>query len=263
MDTYSSHVQSVARSLMIMDMLAQENREMSLTEIAKAMSWPKSTTHGLLTTLKDYYYVDQSPASGCYRLGVRLFELGNMVARSWDIKAIAKPVMQELNARFGEMVQLAAEDKGEVLYLEKLDSTHMMRIVSDIGARLPMHCTGLGKVLLAYKTPSEIKWILTKRGMPPMTARTITDRETMERELIKIRRQGYAIDDREIMDSLCCVAAPIFDREGNVKYAVSVAALSNNLHGERLDTVKDELLKSANVISYAMGYRKLEQKNGE
>ena len=241
---------------MVLDLLARENREMSLTEIAKAMDWPKSTAHGIVATLKDFYYIDQSPVSGCYRLGVRLFELGNIVARSWDIKAIAKPVMQELNTRFGEMVQLATEDKGEVLYLEKLDSTHMMRIVSEIGARLPMHCTGLGKVLLAYKTPSEIKWILTKHGMPPMTARTITDREIMERELIKIRRQGYAIDNREIMDSLCCAAAPIFDRDGDVKYAISVSGLANSLHGERMELVKDELLKAADVISYAMGYRK-------
>jgi len=121
MNTYGSHVQSVARSLMVLDLLARENREMSLTEIAKAMDWPKSTAHGIVATLKDFYYIDQSPVSGCYRLGVRLFELGNIVARSWDIKAIAKPVMQELNTRFGEMVQLATEDKGEVLYLEKLD----------------------------------------------------------------------------------------------------------------------------------------------
>ena len=255
-NAFGSHVQSVARSLMILDLLAQENREMSLTEIAKAMGWPKSTVHGLIATLKDYYYVDQSPVNGCYRLGVRLFELGNVVARSWDIKAIAMPIMQELNSRFGETVQLATEDKGEVLYLEKLDSTHLMRIVSEIGSRLPMHCTGLGKVLLAYKTPSEIKWILTKHGMRPMTSRTITDRETLERELIRIRRQGYAIDNREVMDSLSCVAAPIYNRDGDVKYAISVSGLANNFFGERMEKVKDELLKAADVISYAMGHRK-------
>lgn len=145
----ASHVQSVAHALMLLDMLARENREMSLTEIANTVGWPKSTVHGLIATMRDYSYIDQSPTTGYYRLGIRLFELGNLVARNWDIRALALPAMQDLNNRLGEMVQLATEDKGEVLYLEKLDSTHMMRIVSEIGTRLPMHCTGLGKVLLA------------------------------------------------------------------------------------------------------------------
>lgn len=252
----SSHVQSVARALSILDLLACENREMSLTEIAKTMGWPKSTAHGLIATLRDYYYIDQSPVTGYYRLGVRLFEIGNAVARSWNIRALAVPAMEGLNNRLGEMVQLATEDKGEVLYLEKLDSTHIIRIVSEIGMRLPMHCTGLGKALLAYKRPVEIKSILSKHGMNRMTARTITDREQLERELINIRKQGYAVDDREIMESLRCVAAPIFDRDGNVKYAVSVSGLATSMYGERLNMVREELLRATDGISYAMGYRK-------
>jgi DNA-binding IclR family transcriptional regulator len=239
---------------MLLDLLALEKREMSLTEISKALGWPKSTAHGIIATLRDYYYVDQSPVNGYYRLGVRLFELGNVVARSWDIRPLALPAMQNLNNRLGEMVQLATEDQGEVLYLEKLDSTHMMRIVSDIGARLPMHCTGLGKVLLAYKKPSEIKWILNKHGMPQMTAHTITERGALEREFIKIRRQGYALDDREVMEGLRCIAAPIYDRNGGVNYAISVSGFINNMQGPHLDLVREELLRAAASISRAMGY---------
>jgi len=250
-----SHVQSVDRALIVLDLLAREEKDMSLTEIAKALSWPKTTVYGLISTLRDHQYVDQSPTSGRYRLGIRLFELGSVVARRWDIREIARPAMQDLNDRLGEMIQLATESGGEVLYIEKMDSTHMMRIVSEIGARLPMHCTGLGKVLLAYKKPSEIKWIIAKHGMRMMTSRTITDREQLERELIKVRRQGYAIDDREIMDSLRCLAAPIFSRDGSVEYAVSVSGLAGSFQGERLDVVRDELLKTAAHISHMMGYR--------
>lgn len=254
----TSHVQSVARSLMLLELLARENREMSLTEIANEMTWPKTTVHGLITTLRDYHYADQSPASGRYRLGVRLFELGNIVARSWDVRTVAKPAMQNLNNQLGEMIQLATEDNGEVLYLEKLDSTHMMRIVSEIGARLPMHCTGLGKVLLAYKTPSEVRWIVSKHGMRPMTARTITNLEALEEELLKVKKQGYAIDDREVMDGLRCVAAPIYDRNGDVRFAISVSGFANSLQDERLDIIRAALIRTADGISYAMGYRKPE-----
>jgi len=252
----ATHVQSVDRALALLDYLAQEDREISLTEIAKAMGWPKTTVHGLISTLRERNYVDQSPVTGRYKLGVRLFELGNTVARSWEVRSVARPAMQDLNARINEMVQLATESNGEVLYIEKIDSTHMMRIVSEIGARLPMHCTGLGKVLLAYKKPSEVDWIISKHGMRTMTSHTITNREALEKELEKIRKLGYAIDDREIMEGLRCVAAPIFNSEGEVKYAVSVSGMANNLLGERFDKVRHELVRMAESISHLMGYRK-------
>lgn len=250
-----SHVQSVERALLLMEALAKENRDLSLTEISKLMNWPKSTVHGLLSTLRDYNFIDQSQEDGRYRLGVRLFELGNLVARSWDIRTMALPVMQRLNKQWGETVHLATEDKGEVLYIEKLDSTHMLRIVSEIGSRLPIHCSGLGKVLLAYKNPAEVKWILGKRGMRAMTARTITDPQKLDVELANIRKHGYAMDDREIMDSLRCVAAPIRDKDGAVRYAVSVSGFENNMRGERLNNILEAVLQAADNISYAMGYR--------
>lgn len=250
-----SHVQSVERAIRLIEILAEENREMSLTELSKRAGWPKSTTYGLLSTLRDYHYVDQNAENGHYRLGIRLFELGNLVARNWHIRTLAQPVMQRLNNQTGEMIQLAAEDKGEVLYIEKLDSTHMMRIVSDIGARLPMHCTGLGKVLLAYKKPAEVKWILNMHGMAARTKRTITDPARMEKELADIRKKGYAVDDGEIMESLRCIAAPIRDREGDVRYAVSVSGLAGSMTGEHFERVRAQLLKAAEDISYAMGYR--------
>lgn len=251
----SSHVQSVERAIQLVDLLASEGQELSLTEISKAMGWPKSTVHGLLSTLRENNYVEQSAVSSRYRLGIRLFELGNTVARSWDIRAVALPVMQGLNRKLGEMVHLATEDKGEVLYIEKLDSRQMFRIVSETGVRLPMHCSGLGKVLLAFKTRTEVKWILTKRGMTRMTQHTITDPQILEKELARIRSQGYGVDDREIMDSLRCVAAPIFTKEGKAAYAVSVSGLADNMTGERLESIIHLVKEAAATISHQMGHR--------
>ena len=118
-----------------------------------------------------------------------------------------------------------------------------------------MHCTGLGKAMLAFKTPSEIKWILNKRGMKAMTARTITEMGQMEKELEKIRNQGYAEDIGEMMDSLRCVAVPIRNKEGNVKYAISVSGLDYSIRGDRWLDILNSLLKAAEDISYAIGYR--------
>jgi len=251
----TSHVHSVARALQVLELLAGENGEISLTEISKKVQWPKSTTHGILTTLRDYRLVEQSAQTGKYRLGVRLFEYGQKVARNWDIRSVALPVLQEVNHTFGEMVQLATEDNGEVLYIEKIDSTRIIRIVSETGARLPMHCSGLGKVLLAYKSPAEVKYILAKSGMPRMSRNTITDAVKMNAELEKIRRQGYATDDCEIMEGLRCVAAPIHVREGDVKYAVSVSGLAEVFTGGYFDGICAAVVKAAAEISHLMGYR--------
>ncbi|HCC34678.1 MAG TPA: IclR family transcriptional regulator [Ruminococcaceae bacterium] len=252
------HVQSVGRALLIVELLAEAKREMSLTEISKKMGWPKSTVHGLISTMRDFQIVEQSTATGRYKLGVRLFELGNIVSRSWDVSAAAKPYMQALNAALGEMVQLATERDGEVLYLDKYESNRMIRIVSDIGMRLPMHCSGLGKVLLAYKSDAEVKRIISQKGLKRMTSRTICGAEELAKELKKVRAQGYAMDDREIMEGLRCVAVPIFDVSSQAAYALSVSGLYSVMQGDYLEKVIRQVKKAAESISAEMGFRKSE-----
>lgn len=251
----SSHVQSVEKALLLVELLAEENREMTLTEISQRSGWPKSTVHGLLATLRDYRYIDQSEMSGGYRLGVRFFEVGNVVASSWDIRRVAMPFMKELNIRFGEMVQLATEESGEVLYLEKVESNHLIRIVSEIGRRLPMHCSGLGKAMLAYMSSSEVKRIVTRHGLQKLTPRTITTLPQLEKELLITRRRGYAVDDREIMEGLRCVAAPVFVESGGVRYAVSISGMYNNMAGPRLEEMVVAVKEAAREISRNMGYK--------
>lgn len=250
----ASHVQSVEKALLLVELLAQQGREMTLTEISKCSGWPKSTIHGLLATLRDYRYIDQSEMSGSYRLGVRFFEVGNVVASSWDIRHVAMPYMKELNVRFGEMVQLATEENGEVLYLEKVESNHLIRIVSAIGRRLPMHCSGLGKAMLAYRSSSEVKRIVTRHGLQKLTQRTITTLPQLEKELAVTRKRGFAVDDREIMEGLRCVAAPIFVESEGAKYAVSISGMYNNMAGQRLEDMVLAVKEAAKGISESMGY---------
>lgn len=254
----SSHVQSVERALTLVELLAAEKREMSLTELSQKAGWPKSTVHGLLSTLRDFDFIEQSAETGRYHLGVRLFELGNLVGSSWDVRGAAKPAMQRLSIQLGETVQLATEDKGEVLYLEKIDSTHLMRIVSEVGVRLPMHCSGLGKVLLAHKTAAEVKWIVSQKGLPALTNKTITNMQRLERELSEIRKNGYGFDNEEIMDGLRCVAAPIYDANNRVRYALSVSGLSANMQSEKLERVVKGVVEAARSISYNLGYRSID-----
>ncbi len=247
-----AHVKSIERAFLIVDALAEEPREHSLTELAGTLGWPKSTVHGVLSTLVQYRYVEQSEETGRYRLGIRFFELGVKVGKMWDIRSIAMPYMQKLNAELGEMVQLGTEDHGEILYLEKLDSVHLIRIVSEIGGRLPIHCTGLGKAMLAYMPDIRRKRIIREKGLTSYTPNTITNAAALERELEAIRERGYAIDDGEIMLGLRCVAAPIFDDRGHVKYALSISGMQGNMEGERLEKITKRIVTSAAAISKAL-----------
>ena len=251
-ENMAAHVKSVERAFLLVEALAKEPRDHSLTELSKTLGWPKSTVHGLLSTLVQYRYAHQSEESGRYRLGIRFFELGSRVGDTWDIRSLALPHMQRLNQELGEMVQLATEDHGEVLYLEKLDSLHLIRIVSDIGRRLPLHCTGLGKAMLAHMPSSKVRQIVRDHGLPAFTPRTITTLQALDRELADIRARGYATDDGEIMEGLRCIAAPIFDGRGNVKYAVSISAIQTNLSGERLERAKVQVVAAASEITKAI-----------
>lgn len=257
-DSSNSHIKSVERAIMLLETLAQDGSGMSLSQISQKLGWPKSTVHGLLTTLRDFCYVDQSLEDSTYRLGTRLFELGNQVARSWVIKEAARPVMLRLVREFGETVQLGTEDDGEILYLDKLVANSVVSIMSEVGLRLPMHCSGLGKVLLAQKSPTQIKRIIARKGLPAMTKRTITTQAKLEKELAQVRENGYAIDDGEIMDGLRCVAVPIWDGTGKVRYALSISGLARNMYGDRLEHIIDSLRQAAGEISYAMGSRRNE-----
>ncbi|MBP8640160.1 MAG: IclR family transcriptional regulator [Oscillospiraceae bacterium] len=240
---------SVERAFLLVEELAREPREYTLTELSKALGWPKSTVHGLLSTLVQYRYAEQSEETGHYKLGIHFFELGVRVGRMWDIRSIAMPHMQRLNNTFGEMVQLGTEDRGQVLYLEKLDSLHLIRIVSEIGGRLPIHCTGLGKAILANMPEPKFKQIVRDRGLKGFTSNTITTLPELTKELAHIRERGYAIDDGEIMEGLRCIAAPIFDGRGQVRYAISVSGMMANMEGSQLNHMKKSIVAAAEAIS--------------
>ncbi|ADL07166.1 IclR family transcriptional regulator [Thermosediminibacter oceani] len=251
----TSQIRSVAKALKIVDVLAEAKGELALGEIATKLGLAKSTVHGLLSTLRDFGYVEQSVFTGKYKLGLRLFELGNIVAHGWDVHSVAAPYIQRLVDELGETVHLVVLDKGEVLYIDKRESRHSLRIVSQVGMRLPAHCTGVGKVLLASLPPDEVRRIVAAKGLPRFTKNTITDLETLEKELARVRAQGYAIDNEEIMDSLRCVAAPIRDHSGKVCAAISISGPVARLEGEKLALAIKQVTRTAAEISADLGYQ--------
>jgi DNA-binding IclR family transcriptional regulator len=250
-----SRIQSVARALAILDALAEARRELALHEIAERLALPKSTTHGLISTLRDFGYVEQCAFTAKYKLGLRLFEVGSVVALGWDVRTIAAPYIEKLLEEMRETVHLVILDKYEVLYIDKRESSESLRIASQVGMRLPAHCTGVGKVLLAHLSPQDRREVIAAKGLPRYTRNTLTDAASLEAELSRIREQGYSIDNEEIMDSLKCVAAPIRDQSGKVISAISLSGPISRMQGERFQTALKLVTKTAAEISARLGYR--------
>ncbi|MDF9825042.1 DNA-binding IclR family transcriptional regulator [Breznakia sp. PF5-3] len=251
-----NNIKSIVKASKIIDVIAFERSSLSLSELSERLGIAKSTLHGLLSTLVNIRYLEQDQNTGKYKLGVQLFELGSQIANTWNEKAIAKPYMEKLVEETGETIHLAMLSNGEVLYVDKQEANSSIRIATAPGAKLPLHCTGVGKVLLAFSNEKEIHNILNSYELTKYTEHTIIDEEGIKRELNKIKTLGYAYDNQEFLDGLRCVAAPIFDHNHRVIFSLSISGPLSRMKDEVIDHYRDLLLTASQEISRKLGYRK-------
>ncbi|HOV63962.1 MAG TPA: IclR family transcriptional regulator [Spirochaetia bacterium] len=258
-----AEVNSVRKAFAILDLLS-DGEKRSLSEIARELSLPKSTAFGLLETLTAERVLERDPHSGLFSLGIRLIELGYCTQIGHDLVRIAAPFLRGLNQRFDETVHLVLLDRDEVLYIDCIESQRRLRTYSVIGVRAPLHCTSVGKAILAFLPESEIQRIITHKGLPSFTPHTLTTEERILQEIATIRERGYAIDDREHEDHLRCVGAPIFNAEGNVFASISISGPAERNTLERIESMTPALLAATAEISRRLGYRdrQLSRANG-
>ncbi|MEA4970632.1 MAG: IclR family transcriptional regulator [Candidatus Pelethousia sp.] len=247
-------IQSINRAISLLECLVHEKRPLSLQELANRTGLAKSTAHRILSTLRDKDWIEQQQTDGRYCLGLRLFEYGCAVSNTWSIAAITKPYMRNIARETGESVCLSQMNKGEVIVLDFLESASTFHVVSRTGLKLPAHCTGQGKVELAYLPPARVRRIIKEQGMQIYTPNTIDNLELLERELATIREKGYAVDNSEFREGLCSVAAPIFDSCGNVNYSVAVVSIYGRIDSEKFLRAKEMVLSAAQDISRTLGY---------
>jgi len=248
-------IQSVERAADILELFLISESELSVKEISQKLSLSKSTAHGLIKTLDHRGYLQQNPDNLKYRLGMKLFELGNFIGNHLDIRGISQPIIKALVEELMETVHLVVRERDEVIYVEKVDGPRALRIYSQVGKRAPIHCTGVGKAILAYQDEKEIERILSSTLLESFTARTITDKDDIKNELKVIKKQGFSIDDEEIELGLKCIAAPIFDHLGNVIASISCASPKMRLDEERLPKVIVGIKRAASEISNSLGYK--------
>lgn len=252
----SKSVQSVDRALFILEALAEASRPLHLAELVQMVKLKPSTVHRLLGTLIKHDFVEQDDRS-CYRLSMKLYYMGNSATYAVDIKELAHPVMQDLLDRYNETVNLAILDRGDVVYIDQLESNNIVivRMFARVGNRGPAYCTGSGKVLLAGLNKEEFSRYLKNVTLRGFTNDTITDPLSLTRELDRVRKNGYALDLGERDEGVGCVAAPIKNREGKVVAALSVSGPSMRMTSPFLSSqLAPVLITYADKISTRLGY---------
>lgn len=246
-------VQSIDRAVMMLKLFSETTRELKLTEIAERLDLHKSTTFGILSTLKYNGLISQNEDNQKYSLGTYLLELSNTLVNSMDIRAIAYMILNNLRNTLEETVHLGMIENFEVIYIDKQESTQSMRIFTTIGARNPAYCTGIGKAMMAYMDQEYLKTKLPD-ALERFTEKTIVDKAQLLAQFSEIRKNGYAMDDEERIEGLTCVAAPIFDHMGKVKYAISVSGPSVRMSDKKIQETIRLVKKSAQEISEKLGY---------
>jgi IclR family transcriptional regulator, KDG regulon repressor len=255
MKSSTNFIQSVDRAIEILECFSNDQNELGVTEISRMLSLHKSTVFGLLATLENRGYMEQNQSNGKYKLGMKLFELGARIQNNMDIAAIAKPYLEDIVKKYNETIHLVINDKGQAVYIDKVEGSASMRMYSQLGKRPPMYCTGVGKSILAFMPQEYIDYYLSNEDLKKLASNTITDVEKMKKELEKVREQGYSIDDEEIEDGLRCVAAPIFDHKGYAAGALSIAGPTSRMTKTRMEELAVIIKEAARQISNKLGYK--------
>jgi len=242
------------KSLSVLELLLQKGSAMNMTELSEKLELYPSTIHRILDTLKNWGYVEQDPNTQKYQLGLKALELGMAKLYQMDLVREATPYLKELVNQCNETVHLGVLEEGEVLYLAKEESSQTIRMCSYVGKRAPLHCTGLGKVLLAHLPEKERKKISREKVFPRLTANTITDKRELEKELDKVREQGFALDREENEKYVCCVAAPIRNYQGEVIAALSISSPVFRIDKNAQNNLKKVLIETSKKISMRLGY---------
>ncbi|MGH2382836.1 MAG: IclR family transcriptional regulator [Candidatus Limnocylindria bacterium] len=245
--------QVVDRVVDILETFTQLGPELGVSEISRALNLKKATAHRLLASLRRRGLVAQNPATRRYRLGMKLWELGSMATNHVEWIDRVKPFLQQLTERTGETTHLAVLSDGQVLYVDKVESAHSLRMPSQVGRRLPVHCTGIGKALVAFLPAEVLSGLIARRGMASFTPNTITDRRRLADELEGVRSRGYSIDNEEIEEGLVCIGAPVRDHTAHVVAAISIAGPSSRLRPDRVPSHAEAVVEAANTMSATLG----------
>ena len=251
----AGQVQSLTRGFSILEALAKSGAGLTLTDVAHRVQLPPATTHRFLSTLERMGYVYQAGDLGLWYVGLQAFTVGTTFLANRDFVAQSHASMHRLMEQAGETANLAILDGTEAVFIAQVQCHEMMRTLVQLGSRVPLHASGVGKALFAALADQQIDAILKVRGLPRITENTIVVPETMWAALRVIRQRGYSFDDEEHARSTRCVGAAIYDEHAEPLGAISIAGPSTRLADERIRQLGPIVAHIAQELTRHLGGR--------
>lgn len=250
-------VQTLDRTFDIIELLATSPNGMGVTEIGRKLGLHKSTVYRLIKALVQRGYLEKDQSTGAYRIGLKFVEISSLHIQQIELKTEAIPFMRHLSELTGQVTHLAIMDETEVVYIEKIDVIQSLRMYSQIGKRIPVYCSALGKVLLSGQNSDYQKRIMKKIKYTQQTKNTIREESQFINELEKTKQRGWAVDNEEHELGIRCIAAPIKDFTGKVIAALSITGSKNTIVPEKDQYYSELVVEAADNISRRLGFFKL------
>jgi IclR family KDG regulon transcriptional repressor len=249
-------IQSVDHALDVLEAFQGEEDELGITELSRRLKLHKNNIFRILATLENRGYVEQNPVNDNYRLGLKALELGQAYIRHTGLLRVARPVMERLNSKVNENIYLGVLKGRYAYYLDCVECTQTVRVLSRVGCHVPPYCSSMGKAQLAHESMENVLAILHKKDLKRYTGKSITDRDQVIAQLAQVRDRGYAVDDEEWDEAVRCVGAPIFDYNRKVVGGISISAPSVRMSMEKIEKEYAPLIRQAGEeISARLGYK--------
>ncbi|QJD86369.1 IclR family transcriptional regulator [Cohnella herbarum] len=246
-------IQSIDKALDLIELLA-EHGTLSLIELTEKLEQPKSSTYRIILTLENRGFISRSDEDGKYCLGYKQLMLTRNLLERNTLRSAALQEMKKLSDRYGDTVNLGVLLDGQVLYVEIIESTHPLRMTDSIGSRSPFHATAIGKAIASRMSDDAVRELAGSYGLPVITPSTISTEAGLLEELGRIREQGYALDDEEIVEGARCVAAPVLDLHGRPVGAISLSGAMHRFKEELLPEISAQIVEAALAVSRKLGY---------
>lgn len=245
-------VQSLDRGIQILMILAEKNSA-GITELAEALGVDKSTASRLVETLRLRDMVRVDPETKKYRLGFRILHLGEALKDNLNVIAIARPMLLSLSAQINESVHFCAYNNGSAYVMDQVRSNKNYALSATVGMIEPLHCSSVGKCILAFRRQETIRALLEDYTFTKYTEQTITTKEALLENLEQIRAQGYALDDEEMAPGVRCIAVPVYDYRNSVRYSIGVSGPKVNFNSATIEAYVKRMIETTRKHSVAIG----------
>lgn len=245
-----TEIQSLARGLTILEKLANAPEGLAITDLAKEFEVDKGSMSRLLQTLANYGFAEKDAVTRRYVLGPQIVRLSRALLTRMPLRETAKPFLNQLVDLTGECTHLAILTQGQAFYIDQVESPSALRVTTGVGTLAPLHCTALGKALLAFGDNTPVP-----ENLASFTARTIVDQTSLKHHLEQVRSQGYAVDDEEYMHGVRCIAVPVYDFRDKCVAAIGISGPSNRISLESVPQMSKIVLDVGRALSARLSFK--------